>query len=414
MTIGNALFARMTVQNMGKVGAEIATLQERVSSGVNDPRPSADPGRASQLSALRDVRARLDLYDTVGRNAADRLSLTDQTLASVSDSLRRVKEITLRAANDALTPDSIAALRAEALMLRETLQTAANATDPTGRALFAGTGAGPAFAQSGGRLMYQGNDASNTAQLGERHHIATGLPGSKVFQPAGQDVFALLDDVVTALGEPILSTRTSVSAQSPASLQLARSRSGPPVDVTLMGPLGTARVSLDMRLDAPDAAVDTINATSGATGITALLEADGKTLRLFAAGEISISDQQGGSRNAPSVLLGRISDDGQPTGPVQGLRPSDLGINALVEKAGKAVDHMAVMRAEAGSLGAAVDQRRDGLAAQRLNIETAISQIQDLDVAAALTRLQTLLMTQQAAQMSFVKIVGQSLFNYLR
>ena len=38
----------------------------------------------------------------------------------------------------------------------------------------------------------------------------------------------------------------------------------------------------------------------------------------------------------------------------------------------------------------------------------------DLDVAATLTKLQSLLMTEQASQMTFVKIVGQSLFSYLR
>lgn len=415
MTIGDALFSRLAIRNLGNIGAEVAGLQERVSTGVNDPRPSADPRRATEISALRDLRARLDLRDTVGRNAADRLTQTDQTLATVSDGMRQLKEITLRAANDTMTPEAHAALRAEAITLRDAMIGAANATDMSGRALFSGTAPGAAFEATAQGMVYRGNDAVSMAQLGDRERIATGLPGSRVFSPgAGRDIFATLDDTIAALSEPMLSARTDLRATSPARLDLERSRAGAGIEVTLSGPLGAARVPLDMRLDAPEAAVSAINAQTARTGITATLEADGKSLRLMAEGEIAISAQEGGSRTRPVLSLGPINADGLPSGPSLGLRPADLGINALVADADRAVDHMATMRAEAGSLAAAVDTRREALSAQRLSVDQAMAKVQDLDVAAALTRLQTLLATEQAAQMSFVKIVGQSLFNYLR
>lgn len=414
MTVGDALFSRLAIRNLGALGSEIASLQERVSTGVNDPRPSADPRRATELSALRDLRARLDLRDTVGRNAADRLTLTDQTLATLSDTMRQFKELTLRAANDTLTQEAHAALRSEAITLRDTLVAAANATDMSGRALFSGTAPGAAFEQTGQGVVYRGNDAVSMAQLGDNHRIATGLPGSRVFMPGGRDVFAMLDDTIAALSEPMLSARSALRATSPARLDLMRSRDAQGIEVTLTGPLGAARVPLDLRLDAPDAAVTAINALTAQTGITATLEADGTSLRLVADGAIALSDQQGGSRSVPVLSLGPITDAGLPAGPALGLRPADMGVNALVAEADRAVDHMATMRAEAGSLAAAVDTRREALAAQRLSVDQAMAQVQDLDVAATLTRLQTLLTTEQAAQMSFVKIVGQSLFDYLR
>lgn len=414
MTVGDALFSRLAIRNLGALGSEIASLQERVSTGVNDPRPSADPRRATELSALRDLRARLDLRDTVGRNAADRLTLTDQTLATLSDTMRQFKELTLRAANDTLTQEAHAALRSEAITLRDTLVAAANATDMSGRALFSGTAPGAAFEQTGQGVVYRGNDAVSMAQLGDNHRIATGLPGSRVFMPGGRDVFAMLDDTIAALSEPMLSARSALRATSPARLDLMRSRDAQGIEVTLTGPLGAARVPLDLRLDAPDAAVTAINALTAQTGITATLEADGTSLRLVADGAIALSDQQGGSRSVPVLSLGPITGAGLPAGPALGLRPADMGVNALVAEADRAVDHMATMRAEAGSLAAAVDTRREALAAQRLSVDQAMAQVRDLDVAATLTRLQTLLTTEQAAQMSFVKIVGQSLFDYLR
>jgi flagellar hook-associated protein 3 FlgL len=415
MIVSDALFSRQSMQGLGKLGAEIAGLQERVSSGVNDPRPSADPRRASELSALRDLRAQLDQRDNTGRNAADRLSMTDQTLGSATDTLRRFSEITLRAANDVLTPDAVAALRAEALTLRDTVQNAANATDMQGRPLFAGTAPGPAYVkQAQGGMVYQGNDAQSMAVLGENHQIATGLAGSRVFQAGSRDIFTMLDDTIAALSPSQLSARTQVAATGVAQLDLTRSRAGDPISFTLTGPAGSAQIDLDLRLDAPEAAVTAINAASGRTGITAVLADNGTSLRLMSAGQIALSDQKGGPRDQPVVRLGQIDDQGHSMGAITGLRRADLGINALVADARAAVDHLATMRAEAGSLAAAVDTRREAMAAQRLTLDQSIAQIGDLDVAATLTRLQTLLTTQEAAQMTFVKIVGQSLFNYLR
>jgi flagellar hook-associated protein 3 FlgL len=47
-------------------------------------------------------------------------------------------------------------------------------------------------------------------------------------------------------------------------------------------------------------------------------------------------------------------------------------------------------------------------------VDQAVSGLEELDVAAAVTRLQSLLATQEAAQQTYVRIAGQSLFDYLR
>jgi flagellar hook-associated protein 3 FlgL len=65
-------------------------------------------------------------------------------------------------------------------------------------------------------------------------------------------------------------------------------------------------------------------------------------------------------------------------------------------------------------LGELADKNLDSLAARKVRLQEAVAGLEDLDVAAALTRLQTLLLTEQASQQSFVKISGTSLFDYLR
>ena len=414
MTVGDALFARLAIRGFTQIGAEVGATQSRIASGVNDPRASADPARATELSALRDMRARLDTREGLARDAADRLAMIDESLSGLSDTIRQFKEITLRAANDTLTSEAHAALRSEALMIRSSMLAIANATDAAGRPLFAGTASAPAFEQTVNGIVYRGDDGATVAQLGDRNRIATGLPGNQVFGAGPNGLFSAIDDTIAALTEPMLSARPRVSAEGQGRLDLVRTREAQDIEVTLTGPKGSALLRLDMRLDAPASAVDAINEHTATTGIAAIMESDGRGIRLVADGEMSFSGQSGPGVRRPILSFGPVDAGGNPTGPVNGLRPSQLTANALVGRADIAVDHLAKMRAAAGSLAEAVDKSAQSIASQRLTVAQAVSGLQDLDVAATITRLQSLLLTQQASQQAFVKISGQSLFNYLR
>lgn len=415
MTIGDALFARLALRGFSKITAETTALQARISSGVNDPRPSADPARAVELSALREVRARLETRADLARDAADRLALTDQTLSVLTENVRGLKQIALRAANDALTPEAHAALRIEAITLRASMLAAANSSDIAGRPLFAGSAPGPAFVDTLEGVRYRGDAASSKAALGDRLVLSTGLPGRQVFGDDATGVFAMADDLIRVLSDPMLSARPELRAENAASLSLQRGREDQAVEVTLTGPAGSARLRLDLRLDAPGDTLRVISDATHLTGIRAEMAPDGRSVLLFAEGPLTLSDQQGGPQQMPVLSMGQIDPATRmPMRPVLSLRPSHLSINEVIARADDAVARMANARAAAGSLGAAVDRQTEAVSQQRLVVEQSVSAVQDLDVAAAITRLQGLLLSEQAAQQSFVKITGQSLFNYLR
>jgi flagellar hook-associated protein 3 FlgL len=405
MTVSDSLFARLAIQGFSQTGARISAVQERIASGVNDPRVSADPARAVELSALRDMRALNETRQGLAARASDRLALSDQALSGLSDNLRQIKEITLRAANDTMTPEGHAALRTEALAIRDAVFALANERDATGRPLFAGSAPGPAYAQGPAGIVYQGDDAASVTQLDDQARFATSVSGSSVFGRG--DVFGMIDRVIAALGEPMLSARAAVTAESDGVLGLTRSRAGDPVEVTLTGPRGAVNLRLDLRLDAPEAPMRAINDLTPFTGIVADMLPDGK-LRLRAEGNISVSGLQGASHSEPLVSFGQTGATSHT------LRPADLNINTLIADSGRAGDHVATMRAQVGSLADAVGNNADSLAQRRLTLDQAVAGLHDIDIAQTVTRLQSLLLTQQASQQSFVKIMGQSLFNYIR
>jgi len=86
----------------------------------------------------------------------------------------------------------------------------------------------------------------------------------------------------------------------------------------------------------------------------------------------------------------------------------------MVGAFGDAVAHIAAQRAEVGALARLAEDHGQVLADRKLRIDQAVAGLEDLDVAAAITKLQQSLLTEQAAQQSFVKINGTSLFDYLR
>jgi flagellar hook-associated protein 3 FlgL len=96
------------------------------------------------------------------------------------------------------------------------------------------------------------------------------------------------------------------------------------------------------------------------------------------------------------------------------LRTENLSATRMVGAFADVVTHVAAQRAEVGSLGRLAEDHAQVLADRKLRIDKSVAGLEDLDVAAAITRLQQLLLTEQAAQQTFVKINGTSLFDYMR
>ncbi|MDH5358759.1 MAG: flagellin, partial [Gammaproteobacteria bacterium] len=70
-------------------------------------------------------------------------------------------------------------------------------------------------------------------------------------------------------------------------------------------------------------------------------------------------------------------------------------------------------RTRVGARMNAVDQQRAVNENIKASMETMLSQVEDLDYAEAISRLNLQMTGLQAAQQSFVKVQGLSLFNYL-
>ena len=420
-SIGNALFGKITMENFNRLSGEISDLQAQISSGKNDPRPSADPMRAAKLSAVTEQRGAIDRFAENAQLATDRLDQADLQMAELGNIVRAFQQISLQAANDTLTEEGFAGLRAEAVSLRTSLLTVANARDTFGLPLFAGFGSGEPFTDGPNGVEYRGDGGRPTLRLTETATLATGLNGSEVFMSVPTDdggaksLFSMVDDLIASLTKPLQTARPDSQVTDRGLFTPFTTRAPATLSFDLAGPTGTARISAEVMTGAPGAMLDAINAATPTTGVTATLSSDGRSFVLTARGDIRLSNiSQPDNPRAPVGSLTALDDSLQPRGTGTLLRNDAISATRLVGAFGDAVTHSAAQRAEVGALGRLAEDHAAVLADRKLRVDKAIAGLEDLDVAAAITRVQQLLLTEQASQQTFVKINGSTLFDYIR
>lgn len=420
MTIGTALLGRIATGSFEKLRNEIGDLQARISSGTNDPRPSADLARAAELSSLKERRNALSDYSASAESASNRLALTDVTLADMNDIARQLQGIALQAANDTQTDAGLDGLRSQAMALRSALLADANTVDSTGQGLFSGFAAGPAFKDGAAGAAYAGDGGVAVARLSESVMLPTGLNGAKLLmavptKEGPTSMFKMVDDLIATLGQGLRGMKPTTTVTGQADLTLAAGREPQALGFTLKGPTGSVRIDTTMQAGTPSLVIDAINAQTALTGVAATLAPDGSGIRLAAQGSFTLSGFES-ANPARTAIAGvqPVDATGQPAGARAEIRPAALSADRMVAAFGDATSHLAGQRAEAGAVAAQVDRQKEALSARSLQLDTAVSNLEDLDVAKAITRLQDLLLSQQAAQQTFVKIQSSNLFDYIR
>ena len=87
---------------------------------------------------------------------------------------------------------------------------------------------------------------------------------------------------------------------------------------------------------------------------------------------------------------------------------------AAIDRLQAATDHFIGQRTRLGALSANAARQAEVIDNRMLSMEKAVSGLEDLDLADALTRLQQAMLTREATQQTYAKITQQSLFDFLR
>lgn len=180
--------SRAGLQALQQREAEQAKLQEQIASGLRVRSPGDDPVAAAQAELARSRLARVAQDQRAAQLAQGTLAAADTALAQGVDLLQSAREALVAAGNGGHTPADRAALAVQLRATRDQLLATANAPDGAGGYLFGGQGA--SAAPFGGGVAAFGA-AAGTQHVGEGARFATTVDGRAAFLdlPQGNGVF---------------------------------------------------------------------------------------------------------------------------------------------------------------------------------------------------------------------------------
>lgn len=208
INLSTVAFYERGTRQIGVLRARAESLQNQIGTGDRLERSSDDPVAAARLRSLSRSE-RLSEVDTRNSDMAQAdLSLTDQTLSSISDLIVRVRELSVQASSSTIKEDQRAALGVEIEGLRTNLLQLSNSRNIAGHALFGGQAAGAAYTDTPPGASYQGTNSVVPLEIGDGQQVVPGMTGPELFEFDGgagaTDLFTVLANLSTALqsGDP--------------------------------------------------------------------------------------------------------------------------------------------------------------------------------------------------------------------
>lgn len=407
----------------------VTRTQEQITSGKRILTPADDPVASVRLLQLDQEASKLAQYKDNLTAATNSLTQEEAILNSVNNVLQRVREIALEAGNGALDAGGREALAQELAEREKELYSLVNSQNARGEYLFGGyrSDSQPFVKNPDGSYSYAGDEGQRSIQIGSAKMVAINDNGKELFVDVGNVNRVQTDD--------------SGAADARISLGVVENKGR--YDSEFPRPDGV-RINISATPDDP------ADPDSPVSYSYALVDADGDPV-VDAAGDPITGTLEANAEGSYEIRYAgvAVTVDGElADGDQFNIRPGDADTS---EKRG-VLDTVRLLRetlentddSTAGKL-----ERRDMLSVSLQNLDNAMNKVlgvqtslgarlnviestqlendeaslinttvqsglEDLDYAEALSRLSMESIVLQAAQQSFVKVSGLSLFNFLR
>ena len=428
MQISSKLFNQQQLKQFSSTTEDLQDIQNKIATGQNILRASDDPIGSVQLSGLNVVKGQIEQFERNVNSSSDRLTLLDKNLENLSTVMTRTQELIIQASSDTLGASDREAIALEVDEMKKEVLSLANAQDSNGSYLFSGykTNTIPFVEDLSGKINYKGDRGISSLSISESRVIQTTLDGGTLFQAvkntAGDNIsiFLMLEDISNS----IRTASSGVEAvKSTGTAELTFQNKNPGTwSFDLTGNLGSTTITTEITGEDPSEFAKQINIQTGVTGIKATINADGKTIKLTDTtnGPIEIKNLSVNGINSaqkdPSSFFSVQPTDGSGNniGKIQKLFDNNQLPSKQIDNVSSAQVHISNNRGSVGARTNSLLRQTDLLADRRLAVEKDVSDINDADLAALVTNLQSMLTSMQARQQSFVKISQLNLFDYLR
>ncbi|MEO0435482.1 MAG: flagellar hook-associated protein FlgL [Pseudomonadota bacterium] len=378
---------------------ELARTQQELATGRSILSPSDDPTGAIQILDIEEDLRQVDQFQRNSSLAESQLSLEDTTLSNVVSVLQRVRELTVQANNATSGPEQRSAIAQEIDSRLDELLDLANTRDANDEFIFAGFQAtSQPFTRSGATVNYAGDDGQRFVQIAAGSQVAVRDSGSRVFLavPAGNGSFDF--SVSGNTGSVVVDSATATTS-------FIRDD----YTINFIQALPTDPITYEV-VDSSATVVSTGTFQSGEAitfaGATVVLEgepADGDSVEIQSTANQSIFE------TVSEIVETLRSSTGEEANNAEVNNALGSGLLNLDQAIGNVVE----VQAEIGARLNRIDSQQEINSEFNLQLQTTLSNVQDLDYTEAISRLNLQLVALQAAQQTFVQTQSLSLFNFI-
>jgi flagellar hook-associated protein 3 FlgL len=402
MRLSSLGFSMGSVNAMLEQQTALAKLQNQIALGTRVTTPADDPIAAVHILELQRAQSESEQFAKNSTLAKNRLSLEEQSMVDVGNVLTRVRELMVQAGNvGTLSNNDRLSIATELAARLDELQDVANRQDGNGEYLFSGyaTKTKPFSGGDGTPISYVADQGVRQIAISTTQRVADSHNGFDVFVkiPEGNGTFATAVNMAnTGSGAIDIGSVIDRTAWVPD-------------DYTITFTSATTYEITDGAT--PANVVTTGNYVSGSA-----IQFNGVSVTITgqpASGD-TFSVEQSRSEDIFATISDVISILREPAGNAVANAKLSSTLSGSLQQLDQATDHLLGVRAQIGVRLATLDSVDASREAINIDLASSLSDLRDLDYAQALTKMNQQLVGLQAAQLSYTKISGLSLFNYLR
>lgn len=401
MRISTNTMYDLGVASIQQQSTTLLKTQQQVASGRRILTPSDDPVASARVLEISQSKALNAQYDVNTDSVTSSLGLEEAALVSVGNLLQDARTTAINAGNATLNKTDLASLATDLRGRYQELLGIANSTDANGQFMFSGyKGSTRPFSEtSPGNVAYNGDQGQRLMQISPSRQIAVSDSGADVFMQIknGNGTFVTAAAAANT-GTGVVGAGSATSTYDGNIYQISFT-SATTYDINQLNALGAVIAT----------PVSGAAYTSGSA-----IPVGGSQIEITgapASGDVftvnpSANESIFTTLNNLIVALETANVPGDRAGLTNSL-------NAALTNLDNGLNKILTVRASVGARMNENDAVKSTGQDVALQYDQTLSTLQDLDYAKALSDLEQQQVILDAAQKSFVKIQGLSLFNYI-
>ncbi len=420
MSVSTTRFFDNNSTLFSKINDELKSLQGQVGTGKAELKLSENITDISKLSAAEEKKSETSQFLGNSKRVQSDLEFLDVAFDRLQNSLIRLQELAVESANDTLLAEERQRFVQEAQMIKSEILDVANQKDTFGNNLFGGVSGveTPFEINSDGKVNYLGSSLAKEVQVTEALAVKQNFSGFDVFNNIKNEngsfsVFEVVDDLISSLEIDLNSNISSNIFKTSTSAVIKLPSTGPESRMALSLNIDAIRIDIDDVFYGNDFSelVEKINSYTAETGLTASLVGDNQILLEGDVNTLTVSDftHYGDDLEQPSIEV--LSEkDGTV---LQSISEDALMSSNITEKITDVFEHLSSKRAEVSANSRRAQDSEMAMQDLMITLEEDISEISDADLASLITQLEFLMTQKDAAQATFTRITGKTLFDLI-